>query len=150
MSFEGSLAQKSQKPNIILIYTDQHRYDALGAYGNKRIKTPNLDKLAASGVYFPEAFVTSPVCTPSRWSLHSGMYTTSHQSYSNHHPGVQPPTNLPLELKNAGYANALIGKNHSFVGEREFMLIQDVPRKESKRMATEAAPWSVENDPMHL
>jgi len=149
LSFGCSFAQPNQRPNIILIYTDQHRYDALGAYGNKSIKTPHLDQLAASGVYFPEAFVTAPVCTPSRWSLLSGMYTTSHQSYSNHHPGVPPPTSLPLELKNAGYANALIGKNHSFAGAREFALIRDVPRKESKRMATAAAPWPVEEDPMH-
>lgn len=145
---------QGEKPNILLIYTDQHRYDALGVAGNAVIKTPNIDKLAELGVYFSHAFATSPVCMPSRWSIHTGMYTTSHQCYSNHHPGVVPSTSLPLELKKAGYENILIGKNHSFLNEKEFDSIIPTPDNgyqfSVKRMARQAAPWPVEEDPMHL
>ncbi|MPY89731.1 MAG: sulfatase-like hydrolase/transferase [Luteitalea sp.] len=143
-------------PNIILIQADMQRYDALGAYGNPYINTPNLDRLAQSGTYFRHAYATSPVCAPSRWSLFSGMYTTSHQAYSNQHEaeGIELPTSLPMELKRLGYTNALIGKNHSFLSNREFDILRPIPENGHDftvtRLAPRAAPWPAREDPMYL
>ncbi|MEJ7901571.1 MAG: sulfatase-like hydrolase/transferase, partial [Thermomicrobiales bacterium] len=61
-----------QRPNVLVLYTDQQRWDALGVAGNPRIITPNLDRLAASGTMFSHHFVQNPVCMPSRASFLSG------------------------------------------------------------------------------
>lgn len=103
------------RPNILLIYTDQQRYDTIGAMGNPLIHTPNFDRLVREGVAFSHATTPSPVCMANRWSLHSGQWTTTHQCYSNHHEGVRPPTDIPTMLREAGYVTGLSGKNHSFL-----------------------------------
>lgn len=60
------------KPNILLILTDQHRLSAVGAYGPTPCRTPNIDRLAADGVRFGNAYTTCPVCTPARGSVLTG------------------------------------------------------------------------------
>ena len=72
------------RPNVLLIITDQQRYDTLGCTGQTRISTPNIDRLAESGALFENAFCTTPICTPSRASLLSGLYPHSHGSVANH------------------------------------------------------------------
>ena len=103
------------KPNILLIYTDQQRFDTIHSLGNRLIHTPNLDRLVREGVAFTHATTPSPVCLASRWSLHSGQWTSTHHCYSNHHPGIRPPTDIPKMLRAAGYVTGLSGKNHSFL-----------------------------------
>ena len=143
----------TEKPNILLIETDQQRYDTIAELGNSVVKTPNLDRLIKQGTAFTHAFAAAPVCMPGRWSLHSGMYTTTHQAYSNHHEGVIPKTSLPMELKRDGYRTALIGKNHSFLGKPEFDFISPTPDYlydlDVKRMGREPLPGTLEEDPMH-
>lgn len=100
------------RPNILLISTDQQRWDALGAGGNPHIKTPNLDTLAASGVYFDHCFAQNPVCMPSRISTLTGRYCSSLKIT---HMAVTVPeetVTLPRILGGYGYHNALIGKLH--------------------------------------
>ena len=63
-----------KRPNILILYTDQQRHDALGSNGNQEIQTPNLDHLAIEGVNFDHHFVQNPVCMPSRASFLSGCY----------------------------------------------------------------------------
>ena len=70
-------------PNVLLICTDQQRFDALGAYGNTHIATPNLDRLAADGVLFENCYVQNPVCAPSRASLMTGQYVSAHGLHAN-------------------------------------------------------------------
>ena len=60
------------RPNILLIYTDQQRFDTIRALGNGHIQTPNLDRLVGEGVAFTQATTPSPVCLVNRWRLHSG------------------------------------------------------------------------------
>lgn len=103
----------TDRPNILLIYTDQQRFDTIGALGNPVIRTPNLDRLVTEGVAFTHATTPCPVCMPARWSLHAGQWTTTHRCYSNHHPGLRPSTALPTMLCRAGYRVGLVGKNHS-------------------------------------
>ena len=100
------------RPNILILYTDQQRWDALGANGNKEIHTPNLDKLARSGVTFSHHFVQNPVCMPSRISMLSGKYPSS---LGITHMGVPVPEDivtLPHILGQYGYRTANIGKLH--------------------------------------
>jgi arylsulfatase A-like enzyme len=102
----------TDRPNILLICTDQQRFDALGAAGNAEIDTPHLDQLAADGAIFTNCYVQAPVCAPSRGSLMSGLYLRNHGLYAN---GVQMPDGvalLPTALADAGYDCGLIGKWH--------------------------------------
>jgi arylsulfatase A-like enzyme len=101
-----------KKPNVLIIHADQHRFDCLGCYGNAQIKTPNIDALAADGVLYTRHFSTYPVCTPSRYSMLSGLYAHSHHGWGNHctlAPGF--PT-FPKALRAAGYKTAAVGKMH--------------------------------------
>ena len=101
-----------RRPNILIIYTDQLRWDALGANGNPDVKTPNLDRLAAESVNFTHHFVQHPLCMPSRASFLSGRYPSS---LGITQMGVPVPETLPLlphYLKRGGYTTANLGKLH--------------------------------------
>ena len=102
----------ADRPNILLICTDQQRFDALAAAGNTEIDTPHCDRLAADGAMFTNCYVQAPVCAPSRASLMSGLYLSNHGLYAN---GVQLPDSvrlLPAALADAGYDCGLVGKWH--------------------------------------
>ncbi len=105
----------TSKPNILIIYTDQQRYDTINALGADWMQTPNLDRLAGEGTSFTQATTPCPVCMSARWSLHTGQWTSTHKCYSNHHAGPHPGYSLPGILRNNGYRTGLIGKNHSFL-----------------------------------
>ncbi len=101
-----------KRPNILILYTDQQRWDALGANGNKEIITPNLDRLAAEGVSFTRHFVQSPVCMPSRISMLSGRYPSSLGITRMGVPVPEDVATLPKILRQYGYRTANIGKLH--------------------------------------
>jgi arylsulfatase A-like enzyme len=67
-----------QKPNILLITTDQQHWNTIHALGNDSIKTPNLDRLVSEGISFDRAYVANPVCSPSRSSIITGEYPSRH------------------------------------------------------------------------
>lgn len=101
-----------RRPNILLLYTDQQRWDALGANGNTDIQTPHLDQLAHEGINFDHYFVQNPVCMPSRLSFLTGQYPST---LGITHMGVPVPEDavtLPHLLRNYGYHSANIGKLH--------------------------------------
>ena len=101
-----------KRPNILILYTDQQRWDALGANGNAEIFTPELDRLAARGTNFRRHFVQNPVCMPSRVSMLSSRYPST---LGITHMGVPVPEDtptLPHLLKPYGYRSAKIGKLH--------------------------------------
>ncbi|TBL81943.1 sulfatase [Paenibacillus thalictri] len=101
-----------KRPNILIIYTDQQRWDALGANGNSEIQTPNLDRLAAEGVNFDHHFVQNPVCMPSRISFLSGRYPSALRITHMGVPVPQDTVTLPRMLNNYGYVCGNIGKLH--------------------------------------
>jgi arylsulfatase A-like enzyme len=102
---------KSERPNVILIMSDQHRADALGCMGNSIVKTPHFDRLAEGGVVFENAFVQCPVCMASRAAIHTGRYPRTIKVRSM---GLLPPTEITLAetLKRAGYVTGMFGKLH--------------------------------------
>ena len=101
------------RPNILLITTDQQRYDSLGINGNSVVETPNLDALAARGVNFDRGYVTCPVCIPARRSLLSGQHPRTH-GLRWYQDGLDfdPPYTMPGILSDAGYQTQLVGKMH--------------------------------------
>ncbi|MDQ3541230.1 MAG: sulfatase-like hydrolase/transferase, partial [Chloroflexota bacterium] len=104
-----------ERPNIVIIMTDQQRWDTLGVYGNDRIRTPTLDRLAGEGALFEQAFVPIPLCTPSRASLFTGQYPTRNGLSANTGLASSADTpNLAASLHDAGYRTILAGKNHLF------------------------------------
>jgi arylsulfatase A-like enzyme len=109
--------ESADKPNIIFILADDLGYGDLGCYGQKQIQTPNVDRLAAEGMWFTDHYAGTTVCAPSRCSLMTGLHTG--HTYIRGNSEVQPMGQLPLPedtvtlpkvLKKAGYATGLIGK----------------------------------------
>ncbi len=105
-------AQEKSRPNIIFILTDDQRWDALGYAGNKIIQTPNMDKLASEGMYFKNAFVTTPICAASRASIMTGLYERTHDFTFATPPLKQAyvANSYPQKLKDAGYYLGFFGK----------------------------------------
>lgn len=101
------------RPNILFITTDQQRFDHLGLKGLKAIPTPNLDRLGQEGVHFDRAYCPSPICTPTRVSLLTGRFPSTHYAYSI---GVTadpfPAPTLGDLFTEAGYATGMFGKTH--------------------------------------
>ena len=101
-----------RRPNVLVIHTDQHRWDCLGVTGNPDVQTPHVDALASEGVTYTNSFCCFPVCTPSRYSLLNGLYVHQHMGWDN---ASTPPRGLetfPQILRDAGYATAAVGKMH--------------------------------------
>jgi len=108
---EGPAATTTRKPNIIFILADDLGYGDLGCYGQKRIRTPHLDRMAAEGVRFTQAYAGSTVCAPSRCVLMTGLDTGHCHVRGNALVPLRPEDVTVAEvLKAAGYATALIGK----------------------------------------
>lgn len=107
-----------QKPNIILIYSDDHGWADLGAQGaDKDIRTPHLDQLAKDGVRFTRGYVTAPQCMPSRCGVITGRYQQRFGVEDNS-KGPLPLTELTIaeRLKPAGYISGFVGKSHLDLG----------------------------------
>jgi len=101
----------ADRPNILLITSDQQHHDTLGVT-NPRIRTPGLDRLAAEGVRFDRAYCSNPVCSPSRSSIITGLYPAWHHCWTI---GVKLPEDVPVVgdiFQHEGYDTTLIGKAH--------------------------------------
>lgn len=102
----------NSKPNILIIHTDSHRWDCMGAYGNRDIKTPYLDALASDSVTYNECFTVYPVCTPSRYSFLTGLYPNQHAGTGNRSTISHTLDTFPRILNDSGYKTAAVGKMH--------------------------------------
>lgn len=103
------------KPNILILMADQMAPSALAAYGNRVVRTPTIDRLAATGVVFDSAYCNSPLCAPSRFSFLSGLLPSRIGGYDN---ACEFPADRPTiahHLRHRGYRTILAGKMH-FVG----------------------------------
>jgi arylsulfatase A-like enzyme len=103
--------EAANKPNIIYIMADDLGYGDLGCYGQKRIKTPNIDRMAAQGVRFTQFYAGSTVCAPSRCVLMTGLHLGHCYIRGNGKINLRPSDITVAEvLKQAGYTNGLFGK----------------------------------------
>ncbi len=100
------------QPNILLIFTDQQRFDTIAALGNPVIKTPNLDRLCREGVAFTSAYTPCPVCVPARCSMHYGKYPGNTGCMENQYPMRDDLVSFMDVLTGAGYRTHGIGKCH--------------------------------------
>ena len=101
----------SQKPNIIFILADDLGYGDLGCYGQERIQTPEIEKMALEGMRFEDAYAGSPICAPSRCALMTGLHT-GHSRIRTNRPKPLLPEDITVAelLKSAGYHTAIFGK----------------------------------------
>jgi len=101
-----------ERPNILLILSDDHGVEDSGAYGNSVIATPNIDQLATQGMRFDNAFATQAICAPSRQSLYTGLYPLRHGGHRNHTEVIPSTLSLPHYFEPLGYQVHLAGKTH--------------------------------------
>jgi len=102
--------REQQKPNILMILTDQLTPFLTGAYGHPVVKTPSLDRLVANGVRFDTAYCNCPVCAPSRASLLTGQYVSAIGCYDNAAPLACDVPTIAHYLSLAGYDTVASGK----------------------------------------
>jgi len=135
----------ADRPNILLLMSDQHRGDCLGADGNAAIETPNLDRLAASGVRFRCAYSSTPTCTPARAALLTGMSPWRHGMLGYGQVAEHYPVELPRLLRDAGYYTLGIGKMH-FTPQRALhgyqrTILDESGREESPGFRSDYRSW---------
>ncbi|MFK7911408.1 MAG: sulfatase-like hydrolase/transferase, partial [Akkermansiaceae bacterium] len=112
---EGQNAPK--RPNILFILVDDQRNDTLGCAGHPIVKTPNIDRLAAEGIRFTRAYVTTPICMSSRATIFTGLTEASHGYTGGGLPAIpvqimDVDTSFPVLLRKAGYRTGFYGKQH--------------------------------------
>ena len=110
----------SEKPNIIIIIADQRHYGLSKATGYPLDTSPALDRLAASGIAFPHNYCTSPLCVPSRISMLTGRWPEAHRVRMNlQAKDAYFSQDLYQVAKQRGYRTALVGKNHTYLGQAD-------------------------------
>ena len=110
----GAQAKSATRPNIIFIMADDHGYQAISAYSNRLINTPNIDRIGREGAVMRNAFVTNSVCSPSRAVILTGKYSHINGMHDNGTLFNGGQETLPKILKANGYRTAIVGKWHLF------------------------------------
>ena len=128
-AIHADAAQQTSKPNILLIMADDHSRKAISCYGSKINKTPNIDRIAAMGVQFDNAFCNNAICGPCRAAVISGKHSSANGFISNlmKKPFDFSQSTLFRSLKTHGYTTALIGKWHLGKGFYGTENIKDAP-----------------------
>ena len=136
----GGFAAAADRPNIIMLLTDDQRWDTLGCMGNRIIETPNVDRLAAGGVVFDNVFVTTSICMTNRACIFTGQYAARHGviDFRTNFTPQQLAQTYPGRLKSAGYHLGFIGKwgvgkppqdlfdyNRGWPGQNKYLNIED-------------------------
>ncbi|MGV3766046.1 MAG: sulfatase [Chitinophagaceae bacterium] len=116
------------RPNIIIIVSDDHAFQAIGAYGSKLMETPNIDRIAREGAVFNKAYVTNSICGPSRAVILTGKYSHKNGFKDNENSRFDGSQNTFIkELGKAGYQTAWIGKWHLETQPQGFSFWQILP-----------------------
>lgn len=110
-SMNNANRNERKRPNVLLITTDQHHFTDIGIH-NPKVKTPNLDRLAAEGFVCDRMYCPNPTCTPTRASLITGLYPSQHGAWSLGTKLLDSVPTIGDELQRHGFRTALIGKAH--------------------------------------
>ena len=108
----SSSEQNNDKPNILFIMSDDHAYQAISAYDDRLIQTPNIDRIANEGILFSNACVTNSICAPSRAVILTGKHSHLNGKIDNHAKFDDSQITFPQLFKNDGYQTAMYGKLH--------------------------------------
>jgi arylsulfatase A-like enzyme len=125
------ILQGQDRPNIIIIISDQQQAHICAREGFELNTTPFRDSLAIKGIWFDKAYTSSPQCVPARTSLITGRFASAHGVRANptvNSPGITPGTDLIQMLSSAGYVTGMIGKNHTFLDNNNFDYFRDYTR----------------------
>src|SRR5690606_24934638 len=104
--------KRTDRPNVIVFFSDQQRWDTTGVHGNPLKLTPNFDRMATHGTHVVHSFTCQPVCGPARSCLQTGLYATATGCYINSIPLPEDSLTLAHYFKQAGYQTGYIGKWH--------------------------------------
>jgi len=123
-----SVCVLAQRPNILVIISDDHAYQAISGYGSRLMQTPAIDRIAKEGVLFKKAYVTNSICGPSRAVILTGKYSHKNGFKDNEHSSFDGSQNTFIkELTNSGYQTAWIGKWHLETKPQGFSFWQILP-----------------------
>jgi arylsulfatase A-like enzyme len=120
--------KKSKRPNIVFIMSDDHAYQAISAYSDKLLQTPNIDRIAQEGMLFTNACVTNSICAPSRAVILTGKHSHINGKIDNYFPFDTTNVTFPQILQANGYQTAMFGKLHfgnNPKGFDEFKILPD-------------------------
>ena len=112
LGLSAALDAADKRPNILFIFTDDHAPHAIGAYGSKINKTPNMDKLAREGMIFHNSFCTNSICGPSRAVILTGKHSHLNGFMTNGNTFDGSQQTFPKLMRKAGYQTAMVGKWH--------------------------------------
>ena len=107
-----SSVEEQKRPNILFIMSDDHAYQAISAYSDHLLKTPNIDRLADEGMTFFNACITNSICAPSRATILTGKHNHLNGKIDNRMPFDTTNVTFPQLLQKAGYQTAMFGKLH--------------------------------------
>ena len=108
----GKNNPEKRRPNIVFIMSDDHAYQAISAYSDKLIKTPNIDRIAKNGIKFTQACVTNSICAPSRATILTGKHSHLNSKTDNYFPFDTTILTFPQLFQESGYQTAMFGKLH--------------------------------------
>lgn len=128
LAFDAKAANSTKQPNIIFVFSDDQRYNSLSMTSDPVTKTPNLDALAKDGVFFNQAFITSPICGPSRANIFTSQWERKNKiGFNRLSKNIISSETFQkswlMQLKKSGYSTAYIGKNHTKIGDKKDTLL---------------------------
>ena len=109
---QSTQSPTTKRPNIVFIMSDDHAYQAISAYSNRLIETPNIDRIAKMGMLFTNATVTNSICAPSRATILTGKHSHLNGKIDNDFPFDTTNVTFPQLFQEAGYQTAMFGKLH--------------------------------------
>ena len=109
---QSTQSPTTKRPNIVFIMSDDHAYQAISAYSNRLIETPNIDRIAKMGMLFTNATVTNSICAPSRATILTGKHSHLNGKIDNDFPFDTTNVTFPQLFQDAGYQTAMFGKLH--------------------------------------
>ena len=107
-----STAWAARQPNILFVFTDDHAYQSISAYGSRINQTPNMDRIAREGMRFDNCYVTNSICGPMRAAILTGKYSHINGFMVNGNRFDGSQQTFPKLLQRAGYQTAIVGKWH--------------------------------------
>lgn len=131
----ASLYAQTSRPNIVLFIADDLGVTDIGSYGNKSVRTPNLDRLGKESLLFNQAFATAPTCAPSRMSMYTGLFPQKHGAVGNEMGVYNEVSSIVQYFKPLGYKVAIAGKLH--VGPQTVFDFEQVKGSNRREPGTE-------------